>query len=197
METAIVNFAKTGKFEFKDMIDSMLQDLLTFAVRRAILAPLFGAVGGWLDSLSGGGNSPTPFRRSEIAQIEHSGGIIGFTTPDAILAMPASLFSGAPRFHSGLMPDEFPAILQKGEIVLPKDFPVNRTEGGPAESVVNVNVINNSNSKVGVREQKKAEGGRDIQVMIGEAVAGDLSAGGPVYRAMRKQFGLSPTLAGR
>ena len=36
-------------------------------------------------------------------------------------AVPAYAFAGAPRFHSGLMPDEFPAILQKGETVLPKN----------------------------------------------------------------------------
>ena len=36
-------------------------------------------------------------------------------------AVPAHLFAGAPRFHNGLMPDEFPAILQKGETVLPKN----------------------------------------------------------------------------
>jgi len=29
--------------------------------------------------------------------------------------MPASLFSGAPRLHSGLQPDDFPAILKRGE----------------------------------------------------------------------------------
>lgn len=36
-------------------------------------------------------------------------------------AVPSHLFAGAPRLHNGLMADEFPAILQKGETVLPKN----------------------------------------------------------------------------
>jgi hypothetical protein len=36
-------------------------------------------------------------------------------------AVPAYAFAGAPRFQNGLMPDECPAILQKGETVLPKN----------------------------------------------------------------------------
>ena len=37
--------------------------------------------------------------------------------------MPASTFAGAPRLHDGGMAgDEFPAILQQGEMVIPEDF---------------------------------------------------------------------------
>lgn len=47
----------------------------------------------------------------------HSGGGAGNRNARSV---PASAFIGAPRFHNGLMPDEFTAILQKGETVLPK-----------------------------------------------------------------------------
>lgn len=49
--------------------------------------------------------------------------------------MPAAAFAGAPRFHSGggvgLKPGEVPAVLQKGEIVLPKNMKL----GGGGQSV--------------------------------------------------------------
>jgi len=54
-----------------------------------------------------------------FSSIFHSGGEVGSSTV-ARRAVPAYAFVGAPRFHNGLMPDEFPAILQRGETVLPK-----------------------------------------------------------------------------
>ena len=44
----------------------------------------------------------------------HTGGIAWSGEGGSMSVSPA-LFAGAPRFHGGLMPDEFPAILQKGE----------------------------------------------------------------------------------
>ena len=45
MEDAIVDFAKTGKFEFKGFLASILEDLLRSQVRQ-LIAQLFGARGG-------------------------------------------------------------------------------------------------------------------------------------------------------
>jgi len=49
----------------------------------------------------------------------HAGGIIGETS-FPMRMLPAWAFETAPRLHAGLMPDEFPAILQRGEPVFPK-----------------------------------------------------------------------------
>ena len=57
---------------------------------------------------------------SLFAGFLHEGGMVGEALIPSRL-MPAHIFTGAPRFHDGLMPDEFPAILQKGETVLPKN----------------------------------------------------------------------------
>ena len=53
-----------------------------------------------------------------IGDFMHEGGRVGESGTKAI--MPASLFNNAPRLHGGLAADEFPAILQKGETVIPK-----------------------------------------------------------------------------
>lgn len=52
MEDSIVNFAKTGKFEFRDFIDTILEELLRSQIRQ-LLASTFGALG----SGGGGGSS--------------------------------------------------------------------------------------------------------------------------------------------
>jgi hypothetical protein len=49
--------------------------------------------------------------------VAHGGGLIGFTALNT-RSFHSSIFNGAPRFHGGLMDDEFPAVLQRGERVL-------------------------------------------------------------------------------
>lgn len=53
-----------------------------------------------------------------FAGIFHSGGVVG-ETPTPVRIVNPSIFAGAPRLHSGLRWDEYPAILQKNETVLP------------------------------------------------------------------------------
>jgi hypothetical protein len=50
------------------------------------------------------------------AGVMHKGGMVG--SPDSTQLVPALEFAGAPKYHKGLLPDEFPTILQKGEAVL-------------------------------------------------------------------------------
>ena len=56
----------------------------------------------------------------------------------SIRSIPASYFSNAPRYHAGLMPDEQPAILQKGETVIPKGGLVG---GGDIYNVYHISAI--------------------------------------------------------
>jgi hypothetical protein len=53
-EDALVNFVKTGKLDFKGMVDSILQDLIRLTIRQGILAPIAGALGGALGGAAGG-----------------------------------------------------------------------------------------------------------------------------------------------
>lgn len=62
---------------------------------------IFGSIGSW------------------IASQFHDGGVVG-STSTVMRSVQPHVFAGAPRFHNGLMPDEFPAILQRGETVIPK-----------------------------------------------------------------------------
>ena len=117
-EDAIANFVTGGKFDFKALADSILADITRIAVRSAILGPLANALGGMggsggiFGNLFGGGGI--------LSGIFHAGGIVGAPAPQR--HVPALAFAGAPRLHgggmAGLRPDEVPAILQQGEMVL-------------------------------------------------------------------------------
>ncbi len=117
-ETAIGNFVRTGKLDFRSLVTSMLADFAQLSARRFLLGPLANVLSGALGGLGGTGGL--------LANVLHSGGLVGAGAP--MRAVPAMAFAGAPRMHSGgavgaptwagLRPDEVPAILQRGERVL-------------------------------------------------------------------------------
>jgi len=106
LENALVTFATTGKLSFRDMINGMIADVARLASKMA-MSGLFNLLG--LGSLF----SFDPFGG---AGIYHAGGMAG--EPKQSRMVPAAAFHNAPRFHSGFKPDEFAAILQRGEMVL-------------------------------------------------------------------------------
>ena len=54
-EDALVNFVKTGKLDFKSLVDSILSDLARMAIRQSFTAPLFNALS---TAIGGLGNQP-------------------------------------------------------------------------------------------------------------------------------------------
>jgi len=70
-----------------------------------------------------------------LAGIFHGGGVVG-ATPVPLRVVDPAVFRGAPRLHGGLRPDEFPAILEKGERVTPRDKA--RRGGGGVNVVFNI-----------------------------------------------------------
>lgn len=55
MENAMVNFVKTGKMSFKDLANSIIEDLIRIAIKASITGPLTSAIGGinWGSMFSG------------------------------------------------------------------------------------------------------------------------------------------------
>lgn len=87
-----------------------------------------GGLSGLLSSLFGGGTSggaggvsagPFSGMLTSLFNLFHDGGIVG-AGGGAMRAASPAIFSGAPKFHSGLLSNETPAILQHGEEVLTK-----------------------------------------------------------------------------
>ncbi len=75
-----------------------------------------------------------------IGGLFHGGGIVGENTTGVM--MPAYAFAGAPRLHNGLSADEYPAILQKGEEVIPKSKAGQKQEKSGDSANLNQYTIN-------------------------------------------------------
>lgn len=117
VEDTLVDMVTTGEFSFKklgDLVQSIEQDILRMFIRQQITGPIAGALG---DFVKGSGGD---IFGSIFGSLFHDGGVVGVSGVSR-RAVPAYAFAGAPRFHNGLMPDEFPAILQKGETVIPRN----------------------------------------------------------------------------
>lgn len=107
-----------------DRLADRLLDLATDQIISGLFGGLTtgGAVGG------GGGLLAGLFM--------HKGGKVGSpSVPSKIV--PASTFANAPRLHNGLRADEFPAILQRGETVIPRG---KNAHGGNISVPINVNL---------------------------------------------------------
>lgn len=91
-----------------------------------------GGLIGWLAGLFGGGGGSTMSQSSALALVRHAGGPVDGSGPHR--AMPAWMLASAPRLHNGLAPDEYPAILQRGERVL------SRREAGRPAANITINV---------------------------------------------------------
>ena len=121
-EDAVARFVATGKASFSGLAASIAADLSRLATRSLVTGPLYG----WLASLLPGpaapigGTAGLGSLRGYFSQL-HGGGRAGDGRVRR-LADPA-IFDAAPRLHSGgvagLRADEVPAILQRGETVLP------------------------------------------------------------------------------
>ena len=79
--------------------------------------------------------------------------------------VPSFLFSGAPRLHNGLSGDEYPAILQKGETVIPR----NGRGGGNIPPIVVIN--NNTGQNFKQQGQPKFDGKKWVVGIVADNIA--------------------------
>lgn len=115
-EDALTDFVMTGKLDFASLANSIVADITRIAIRSAILGPISRSLGG---ALGGGGFD----LGSVFPGVFHNGGIVG-AGGNTGRQVSAAAFIGAPRYHNGgiagLRPNEVPAILERGERVVPK-----------------------------------------------------------------------------
>ena len=217
MTDSFMEFCKTGKLDFNDMIDSFISDLmrLTFqAASSGLFKGLTGLVGGLFNSGSMSSLVDTASNAMQaIPGIAHSGWYVGREVPaDGFRSVPAMAFAGAPRFHNGggwFSRDEYPAILQRGERVLNRDetraYHAGMQAGGYGGAVsVPVNVIIKNESGESLEAEKtgqrrNAQGGLDVDVLVKRVVVSDIAQGngGSIAKAMQSIYGLKRQVRGR
>lgn len=147
MEDAIVDFVMKGKIEFKSLTNSIIADMVRMVVQQQITAPLAKA----------GSN----FFGSMFSSIFHGGGDVGGVGGRS-RAVSAATFIGAPRLHDGLAPDEFPAILQKGERVIPK----SQAGGGGSPVNIRVDLKNESGQQLKATRHETSFDGAEYVVTV-------------------------------
>lgn len=54
LEDSLVDFVKTGKFNFKDLADFIVTEMIRISVRQAVIAPILGAIGSLFSGASSG-----------------------------------------------------------------------------------------------------------------------------------------------
>lgn len=98
----------SAKEAFSEMATSILKDIMRIIITKNISEPIANQASSWISTLG------------TVASLFHSGGIVGSPfTPKRMVS--SATFMNAPRLHKGLANDEYPAILQRGEKVIPKN----------------------------------------------------------------------------
>lgn len=209
---ALANFALTGKMNFADLGNSILQMLARIGAQQAIGGIVGGLVSGIGGLFGGGLVGQAKEVMSFIPGIGHSGWYVGYERPaDGFRSVPAMAFEGAPRLHSGggwFRSDEYPAILQRGERVLNRDETAayhagmaaggNRGNSSGREPAVYVTINNTTGEPVSTQRSRDGNGNTNIEVLVGNVVAKRLaSPGTELNRAVRATTGSRQSVIGR
>ena len=163
MTDAITEFVMTGKASFGDFATAVITEInrmvirmvIAMAMQQAMAAAMGGGAAG--GAQQGGGVT--------LFSVAHSGGVIGEDSLPTRRA-PAAALLAAPRYHSGGMAGEVPAILQRGEGVFTRGQ--MKAMGKPQ-----VNVTVNNNARAGVNVSQ-TDGGVQIDIadLIDRTAAG-------------------------
>lgn len=173
MEDALVNFVKTGKLDFKGLVDSILSDLIRIQIQESITKPLASMMGsfnwGSLFGFAKGGvpGGVSAWRNQIVDRPTFfafaNGGVMGEAGPEAIMP------------------------LKRGP-----DGTLGVRGGG---SNVTVNVVNHANGTQATARERNEGGNRIIDVMIEQvksSIAGDIARGaGPIPGALSGTYGLN------
>ena len=195
MDDAFTRFFTGQKMGAKEMVESVLSDLIRLQVQQSITQPLSSAIGSALGSVAGGmfGASSAPSMDAAgpsagvFGSVFHGGGVVGEGS-NSVRVVPSGLFVNAPRFHSGgIVGDEVPIIAKRGEEVLTVEESLARRRGGSEQKTVQISIENRGRPA----EVRDAQASFDPTRMFISVFIDDLTSGGPVSRSIGSTFGLA------
>jgi lambda family phage tail tape measure protein len=198
MEDGILNFTKTGKLSFRDMANSIIDDMLRMSIRAGITAPLSSMLGSFIGSVGQPANIAA-FSSANFADISaFSTAFAKGGTPDGVSAWRNQVVD-RPTFFKFASGGVF------GEAGPEAIMPLARGPDGnlgvrASGSGGNVQVIINNNATGAQATQSTrsdGKGGSIIDVFIEQvkgAIAGDIARGnGAIPAALGRTYGLNPT----
>lgn len=184
LEDSIVKAVRTGKMEFSDLFDVVIDGLIRIFVQSQIIAPIANGLG-----MGGGGGGFTSMIGSFIGNLFHTGGIAGQGSGMTREVNPM-IFMGAERFHGGGIPGlrtgEVPAILEWDEEVLTRQDPRHRWNARQAansnasgEPIINIYDYRNDRESepVQVESRSGGSGQPEIDLYIYDRVEKGFDAG--------------------
>lgn len=179
-----------------DVIFGIIQDLIKLQMETAImgigqslLPSFFGSATG---STSGGTGN---YGVGVTGGARHTGGVVGVDPPTFTRTVPMEAYATAPKFHSGFLPGEYPAILKEGESVLtPGQMAAIGSRS--ASSPVTINVNNNASGvQASANVTSDGNGGKTIEIMIDELVAGQIDRiGSKSNKALQRRGATTPLI---
>jgi len=214
MADSIVQFSKTGKFEFKSLINSFLDDILRYELRlqmhalyvqtlRPLLSGVLSALGLGGSAISIGAGSIGDYGFTDVNAMGnvYDAGLRkyakgGMFTND-IVASP-TLFKyakgGLPGRGLGLMGEAGPEAIMP----LRRDSQGNLGVIGAQQGNVEIVVNNYTSQKAETKETVDARGNRRVEVVIGDIVADQMTSNNSsVQQAMLAGFGAKPRMVRR
>jgi len=178
LENSILDFIKTGEFNFAKFTQAILDDLARIIIRASIIAPLAQGIlniGAGAGAASGGGGS---VGQLPSAGTFANGGVFG---PGGVTAFANGGVVNGPTVFPfangiGLMGEAGPEAI----------MPLTRRNGklGVAGSGTVVNIINQSGGEVEQQEKQGPNGEKILDIIIKQKVKDALSSG-----ALDKQLG--------
>jgi len=166
---------------FRNMLDRVIDGMIDLAL-QAMFAQK--GLGGVIGALLGGGGGQFGIASGGGIGLFHKGGIVGRTNVQKRRVSPA-LFANAPRLHNGLMPGEFPAILQRGEMVIPRKM-VGKAGGAyidnSSTTLGNISIDMSRSGAVAADNDRAREFGANIQKMIQAEIVRESRPGGLLRR---------------
>ena len=181
MEDTLTNFVMTGKANFGDFVNSIVEGMVRMAMQYAVIKPIMGGVMAYF-------GVPTA----------HTGGVIGTDTLSTKVISP-SVFENAPRFHTGgLVGGEIPIIAKKGETVFtPGQMKALGAELNSKPPVyVNVNVVNKaSGAKATANPTRDLNGNVNLDIIVEQiegAIGKNISKGEGLSPVLEQRYALNP-----
>ncbi len=194
LEDSMFTFLKTGRSQWKQFTEAVLDDLLKIAIRSAIVQPLAGA-------FLGGDKNLTP-ASAPASSGYADGSFASMLKIDDYEALGGAFNQGKKFFARGGIVNRATAFGMAGgktgimgeagpEAILPLSRGKDGSLGVSAQpSNVVVNIVNNSDSQAEVKETTNSDGARQIDVMITAKIK-QTFASGAMDKQMQSQYGLN------
>lgn len=190
LEKSFIEFTKTGKFNFREFTNAVLDDLNKIIIRSMVIRPFAQAIlSSWTDSPTtgsalspGNGQYGSPDIGAARGMAFDRGNVIPFARGGIVDSPTGFMFGGG---RKGVMGEAGPEAI----------LPLQRGAGGnlgvaATVTPVTVNIINQSGAEVDQTETTGPNGERTIEILIHNKVREGI-VGGKFDKAMKSSFGLN------